>query len=140
MRTAYALLAIAAEYVPGGRLHIFGGDIDTIRLPSVPSVFGSNLVLVAKLMLTDDECDQDHNVKVEMSRMGDDVVKIVYEVEIASLDPSGEPWSETGAAILATLGPLQFDAPGMHYFRLLADGKEAAKLPLLITAEPVEPE
>jgi len=68
MRLAYAFTANAAEVSPDGKIYILGGDWDRISTASLP-VSQPAMALVMKFEVQPTECDQDHELRVELIDM-----------------------------------------------------------------------
>src|SRR5918995_424988 len=128
----FAFLADAAETVPGQKFHVLGGGIARIggrRLPPPPP----HLPLVVGPVITAPQTEREH------------------EIRFVLLDPDGgEVAGATGSLVARSqrdgrdatltfsidLWNLTFPAPGDYSFRILVNGSERKRLPLLLLAPP----
>ena len=130
----FAFLADAAETIPGQKFHVLGGGVARIGGRRFP-LRHPHLALVIGLQVTAPETDREH------------------EIRFVLLDPDGgEVAGATGSlsarsqrdgrdAVLTfsiDLWNLTFPAPGDYSFRILVNGSERKRLPLLLLA-PAEP-
>ena len=128
----FAFLADAAETIPGQKFHVLGGGVARIGGRRFP-LRHPHLALVIGLQVTAPETDREH------------------EIRFVLLDPDGgEVAGATGSlsrAASATrrdavltfsidLWNLTFPAPGDYSFRILVNGSERKRLPLLLLAPP----
>ena len=126
----FAFLADAAETLPGQKFHVLGGGVSRIGGRTFP-LRHPHLALVLGLLVTAPEVDREH------------------EIRFVLLDPDGgEVAGATGNlvarghadgrdAVLTfsiDLWNLTFPSPGDYSFRILVNGSERKRLPLLITA------
>lgn len=126
----YAFLADAAETQPGQKFHILGGGVARIGGRAFP-LRHPHIALVVGLLVTAPETDREH------------------EIRFVLLDPDGaEVASGTGSltahgshdardSILTfsiDLWNVTFPRPGDYSFRILVNGSERKRLPLLIAA------
>jgi hypothetical protein len=126
----FAFLADAAETIPGHKFHVLGGGISRIGGRSFP-LHHPHLALVVGLLVTAPEVDRQH------------------EIRFVLLDPDGgEVAGATGSlrarehtdardAVLTfsiDLWNLTFPAPGDYSFRILVNGSERKRLPLVVAA------
>jgi hypothetical protein len=124
----YAFLADAAETQPGQKFHVLGGGVSRIGAPTFP-VRHPHIALVLGLMVTAPEIDREH------------------EIRFVLLDPDGgEVAGGTGNlvarghtdgrdAILTfsiDLWNLTFPSPGDYSFRILVNGSERKRLPIVV--------
>src|SRR4029453_19303410 len=127
---AFAFLADAAETVPGQKFHVLGGGIARIGGRRFP-LGHPHLALIIGLQVTAPETDREH------------------EIRFVLLDPDGgEVAGATGSLVARSqrdardavlpfsidLWNLQFPAPGDYSFRILVNGSERKRLPLLLLA------
>ena len=124
----FAFLADAAETVPGQKFHVLGGGVSRLGGRTFP-LRHPHLALVVGLMVTAPEVDREH------------------EIRFVLLDPDGgEVAGATGSlrarghgdardAVLTfsiDLWNLTFPGPGDYSFRILVNGSERKRLPLLV--------
>jgi hypothetical protein len=124
----YAFLADAAEARPGQKFAVIGGGVSRLGGPQFP-LRHPHLALVCGLMVTTPELGAEH------------------EVQFVLLTPEGQQLSNATAKIVAN-GPsdgrdsvltfnldmwnLSFPAPGDYSIRILVDGSERKRLPLVV--------
>jgi uncharacterized protein DUF6941 len=124
----FAFLADAAETVPGQKFHVLGGGIARIGGRRFP-LRHPHLALVIGLAVTAPETEREH------------------EIRFVLLDPDGgEVAGATGSLVARSqrdgrdatltfsidLWNLTFPSPGDYSFRLLVNGSERKRLPLLL--------
>ena len=124
----FAFLADAAEARPGQKFHVLGGGVSRIGGPEFP-VRHPHLSLVVGLLVTDAELGRGH------------------ELQFVILGPDGRELSGGGAEIMAQGPPdgrdqiitfsldfwnLTFPEPGDYSIRILIDGSERKRLPLIV--------
>ena len=130
----FAFLADAAETVPGQKFHVLGGGIARIGGRRFP-LRHPHLALVIGLQVTAPETEREH------------------EIRFVLLDPDGgEVAGATGSLVARSqrdgrdailtfsidLWNLTFPAPGDYSFRILVNGSERKRLPLLLLAPPAD--
>jgi hypothetical protein len=130
----FAFLADAAETQPGQKFHVLGGGITQIAGAAYP-LRHPHLALVVGLVVTAAETGREH------------------ELRIVLLDPSGHEESSATVNLVAQAQPdsrdailtfgidlwnLAFPVPGDYSFRILVNGSERKRLPLIL-ARPPEP-
>ena len=124
----YAFLADAAEARPGQKFAVIGGGVSRLGGPQFP-LRHPHLALVCGLMVTTPELGAEH------------------EVQFVLLTPEGQQLSNATAKIVAN-GPsdgrdsvltfsldmwnLSFPQPGDYSIRILVDGSERKRLPLVV--------
>jgi hypothetical protein len=128
----FAFLADAAETVPGQKFHVLGGGIARIGGRRFP-LRHPHLALVIGLQVTAPETEREH------------------EIRFVLLDPDGaEVAGATGSLVARSqrdgrdatltfsidLWNLTFPTPGDYSFRLLVNGSERKRLPLLLLRPP----
>jgi hypothetical protein len=124
----YAFLADAAETQPGHKFHVLGGGITRIGGRTFP-LRHPHLALVVGLLVTAPETEREH------------------ELRIVLLDPDGKEVTGATGALVARgtsdgrdailtfsidLWNLTFPSAGDYSFRLLVNGSERKRLPLVI--------
>ena len=128
----FAFLADAAETVPGQKFHVLGGGVARIGGRRFP-LRHPHLALVIGLQVTAPETEREHDIRFVL------------------LDPDGgEVAGATGSLVARSqrdgrdavltfsidLWNLTFPAPGDYSFRILVNGSERKRLPLLLLAPP----
>ena len=128
----FAFLADAAETIPGQKFHVLGGGVARIGGRQFP-LRHPHLALVVGLQVTSPETEREH------------------EIRFVLLDPDGgEVAGATGSLVARSpsdardavltfsidLWNLTFPAPGDYSFRILVNGSERKRLPLLLLAPP----
>ena len=128
----YAFLADAAEARPGQKFAVIGGGVSRLGGPQFP-LRHPHLALVCGLSVTAPEFGREH------------------DLQFILLTPDGQQLSNANAKVMAN-GPadgrdsiltfsldlwnLTFPAPGDYSFRLLVNGSERKRLPLLLLRPP----
>lgn len=124
----YAFLADAADARPGNKFAVIGGGVSRVGGPQFP-LRHPHLALVVGLLVTSPELGDQHDLR------------------FALLTPDGGELAGAEASILAN-GPsdgrdsvltfsldlwnLAFPVPGDYSIRILVDGSERKRLPLLV--------
>jgi len=124
----YAFLADAADARPGQKFAVIGGGVSRLGGPKFP-LRHPHLALVCGLMVTTPELGAEH------------------DLQFVLLTPEGKQLSNATAKILAN-GPtdgrdsvltfsldmwnLSFPAPGDYSIRIMVDGSERKRLPLVV--------
>lgn len=124
----YAFLADAADARPGQKFAVIGGGVSRLGGPQFP-LRHPHLALVCGLMVTTPELGAEH------------------DLQFVLLTPEGQQLSTATAKILANGPPdgrdsvltfsldmwnLSFPAPGDYSIRILVDGSERKRLPLVV--------
>jgi hypothetical protein len=130
----FAFLADAAETQPGHKFHVLGGGITRIGGRSFP-LRHPHLALVVGLLITAPEMAHEH------------------ELRIVLLDPDGHEVTGATGSLMARgqadardailtfsidLWNLTFPTPGDYSFRLLVNGSERKRLPLVLVRPPAD--
>jgi hypothetical protein len=125
----YAFLADAAQTAPGQKFHVLGGGVNRIGGRQFP-LRHPHLALVVGLRVTAPETDRQH------------------EIRFVLLDPDGREVAGATGNLVAhgqrdardstltfsiDLWNLVFPAPGDYSFRLLVNGSELKRLPLVVS-------
>ena len=131
----FAFLADAAQARPGEKFHVLGGGVSRLASRTFPFRH-PHLALVVALSVTAPETGR------------------VHEVRFVLLDPDGRELAGAGGVLRAGPPPdardsvltfaidlwnVGFDRAGDHSFRILVDGSERKRLPLLVSELPPEP-
>ena len=124
----YAFLADAADARPGQKFAVIGGGVSRLGGPKFP-LRHPHLALVCGLMVTTPELGAEH------------------DLQFVLLTPEGKQLSNATAKILANGPPdgrdsiltfsldmwnLSFPAPGDYSIRIMVDGSERKRLPLVV--------
>jgi hypothetical protein len=124
----FAFLADAAETIPGQKFHVLGGGVSRIGGPAFP-LRQPHLCLVVGLLVTGTELDHEHQIRFVL------------------LDPDGHEVTGASGGIVAhghgdgrdniitfsiDLWNVTFPAPGDYSVRILVNGSERKRLPLLL--------
>src|SRR5215208_7256552 len=126
----FAFVAAAAETIPGQKFHVLGGGIARIGGRRFP-LRHPHLALVIGLQVTAPETEREHEIRfVLLDPDGGEVAGAT-----GSLTARG---SHDGRANVLTfsidLWNVTFPAPGDYSFRILVNGSERKRLPLVVTA------
>ncbi len=131
----YAFLADAAETVPGQKFHVLGGGVSRLGGRTFP-LQHPHLALVVGLLISAPETDRQH------------------EIRFVLLDPDGAEVAEATGSLVAhgggdgrdstltfsiDLWNLTFPAPGDYSFRILVNGSERKRIPLVVGLVPDAP-
>jgi len=135
----YAFLADAAQTAPGHKFHVIGGGVSRIGGRSFP-LQHPHLALVVGLSVTAAETNRAHEIRFGL------VAPDGQEVAGATGNLVAHGQSDAREATLTfsiDLWNLVFPAPGDYSFRLLINGSERKRLPLvvaLVTENEPEPD
>jgi hypothetical protein len=128
----FAFLADAAETLPGHKFHVLGGGVSRIGGRVYP-LRHPHLALVVGLLMTAAETDRDHDIRFVL------------------LDPDGGELAGANGSVTARgsgdardavvtfsidLWNVSFPAPGDYSVRLLVNGSERKRLPLILMPAP----
>lgn len=131
----FAFIADAAQARPGEKFHVIGGGVTRVASRTFPFRH-PHLALVVGLSVTAPETGREH------------------EVRFVLLDPDGRELAGAGGVLRAGPPPdardsvltfaidlwnVGFERAGDHSFRILVDGSERKRLPLLVSELPPEP-
>jgi hypothetical protein len=131
----FAFLADAADARPGQKFSVLGGGIDRIGGQTFPLVH-PHVSLVIGLTMTAPELQREHEVRfVLLDTTGKEVTSGSANI-VAHGDNDGRDSILTFAV---DLWNLSFPVPGDYSFRLLVDGSERKRLPLVISQLGVGP-
>ncbi len=132
----FAFLADAAQARPGEKFSVLGGGVSRLASRAFPFRH-PHLALVIGLSVTAPETNRQH------------------EVRFVLLDPDGRELAGAGGVLRASPPPdardsvltfavdlwnVGFERAGDHSFRILVDGSERKRLPLLVDRLPAEPD
>jgi len=125
----YAFLADAAETQPGQKFHVLGGGVSRIGGRAFP-LRHPHLAMVLGLLVTAPEVDREHEVRfVLLDPDGCEVAGATGNLQ-ARGHTDGR---DTVLTFSIDLWNLQFPAPGDYSFRILVNGSERKRLPLLVS-------
>jgi hypothetical protein len=124
----FAFLADAAETQPGHKFHVLGGGITRIGGRTFP-LRHPHLALVVGLLVTAPETDREHELRIVLLDPDGHEVTGATGSLVAQGHPDGRD------AILTfsiDLWNLTFPSPGDYSFRILVNGSERKRLPLVL--------
>ena len=126
----YAFLADSAETQPGQKFHVLGGGVSRIGGRTFP-LRHPHLSLVLGLLVTAPEIDREHEVRfVLLDPDGGEVAGATGNLQ-ARGHTDGR---DTVLTFSIDFWNLTFAAPGDYSFRILVNGSERKRLPLLVSA------
>ena len=124
----YAFLADAAESQPGQKFHVLGGGVSRIGGATFP-LRHPHLALVIGLLVTAPEVDREHEIRfVLLDPDGAEVAGATGNIR----SHGHTDGRDTVVTFSIDLWNLTFAAPGDHSFRILVNGSERKRLPLLV--------
>lgn len=128
----YAFLADAAQTAPGQKFHVIGGGVSRIGGRSFP-LRHPHVALVVGLRVTSPETERPHEIRfVLLDPDGREVAGAT-----GNLVAHGQPDArDTTLTFSIDLWNLTFPGPGDYSFRLLVNGSERKRLPLLVATMP----
>ncbi len=126
---AYAFLADAAQTVPGQKFNVLGGGISRIGSRSFP-LRHPHLALVIGLRVTSAETDRSHEIRLRM--LDPDGTEIASATATIAMQRRADARDEV-LTFAVDLWNLTFPTGGEHSVRILVNGSERERLPLLIT-------
>jgi hypothetical protein len=125
----YAFLADAAQTAPGQKFHVIGGGVNRIGGRQFP-LRHPHIALVVGLRVTAPETERQHEIRFVLldpdgrevaGATGNLVAHGQQDARDATLTFSIDLWN------------LVFPGPGDYSFRLLVNGSEQKRLPLVVT-------
>jgi hypothetical protein len=126
----YAFLADAAETQPGQKFHVLGGGVSRIGGPTFP-LRHPHLALVLGLLVSAPELDREHEVRfVLLDPDGGEVAGATGNLVARGGASDGR---DTVLTFSIDLWNLTFAAPGDYSFRILVNGSERKRLPLVVS-------
>jgi hypothetical protein len=124
----FAFLADAAEALPGQKFHVLGGGVSRITGRGFP-LRHPHLAVVVGLLVTAAEVHREHEIQMLlMGPEGGELARATGTM-VAHRSPDGRDALVTFAI---DLWNLEFPRPGEYSVRLLVDGSERKRLPLLL--------
>ena len=128
----FAFLADAAETQPGQKFHVLGGGITRIGGRTFP-LRHPHVALVVGLLVTAPETDREHELRIVL--LDPDGHEVTGAT--GSLQARGHPDGRDAILTFSIdLWNLTFPSPGDYSFRILVNGSERKRLPLLLLAPP----
>jgi len=132
----FAFLADAAETGPGQKFHVLGGGISRIGGPTFP-LRQPHLSLVVGLVVTASEIGREHAIRfVLLDPDGREVAGATGSI-VAQRPGDGR---DTLLTFSIDLWNVTFPAPGDYSVRILVDGSERKRLPLLLVRRSEQPD
>jgi hypothetical protein len=124
----YAFLADAAETQPGQTFHVLGGGVSRIGGRTFP-IRHPHIALVLGLLVTAPEVDREHEIRfVLLDPDGGEVAGGTGNL-VARGHADGR---DTVLTFSIDLWNVTFPAPGDYSFRILVNGSERKRLPLVV--------
>jgi hypothetical protein len=124
----FAFLADAAEAIPGRKFAVIGGGVSRVGGPQFP-LRHPHLALVVGLAVTAAELDAEHEVRFVILRAdGKELASGAAQIR-ATGSSDGH---DTVVTFSVDLWNLVFESPGDYSCRLLVDGSERKRLPLVV--------
>jgi hypothetical protein len=133
MEVAYAILAMAADLTPDGRLHLLNGGIDTIAGP-FPGVLPVPVPLAVKVLFGAEDAGREYPGRVELVAPSGALVARA-ETTIRVSVPANPQRSANGGFLL-NLSAILFPVLGTYQVRIFVDDRLLKTLPLSIEAAP----
>jgi hypothetical protein len=131
----YAFLADAADARPGQKFAVIGGGVSRLGGPQFP-LRHPHLALVCGLLVTSPELGTEHELQFVLltpdgNRLSNATAKIVAGGQTDGRD--------TVLTFSLDLWNLSFPAPGDYSIRILIDGSERKRLPLVVEQRTAPP-
>ncbi len=125
----YAFLADAADVQPGQKFHVLGGGVNRLAGPSLP-ILHPHLSLVVGLRLTLLERDREHELGFFVTAPnGDQVTSAGGKIVAHGVADPGD----LILTLAIDLWNLSLPQVGEYSVRILVDGSERKRLPLIAT-------
>ena len=131
----FAFLADAADARPGQKFGVLGGGIDRIGGPTFPLTH-PHLSLVIGLTVTAPELHREHEIRFLLL---DTQAKEMTAGSANILAHGDNEGRDSILTFAVDLWNLQFPVPGDYSFRLMIDGSERKRLPLVVSQLGVGP-
>jgi len=119
MKVVYALLANYAEFAPDGKLTVVSGDIHELS-GSFPYI-APPLILVAKIMLAQDECLKEHAFTVDILHPDREITALVQGTA-ALPKPAKSGRTKSGFILEVRMQGFVFPIPGKYEIQISLDG------------------
>ncbi|MEK6720554.1 MAG: hypothetical protein AABZ33_07765 [Chloroflexota bacterium] len=126
---AYAFLADAAQTIPGQKFNLLGGGISRIGARGFPFRH-PHLALVVGLRVTATETDRSHEVRLLV--LDPDGAEIASATATIAMQKRPDVRDEV-LTFAVDLWNLTFPTGGDHSVRIMVNGSERERLPLLLT-------
>jgi len=126
---AYAFLADAAQTIPGQKFNVLGGGISRIGARGFPFRH-PHLTLVVGLRVTATETDRSHEVRLLV--LDPDGAEIASATATIAMQKRPDVRDEV-LTFAVDLWNLTFPTGGDHSVRIMVNGSERERLPLLLT-------
>jgi hypothetical protein len=128
MELEYALLANNAEAGAGGRIHLFGAHIDTIKSHQYPATTGFSFV--ARLRVRPDEYGQRHRFRIELGLPDGARRPLMSEdQEFETVASAIRPELGSSMAMIVQAPHVELNAPGDYTVHLLVDDCDIGSVP-----------
>jgi hypothetical protein len=124
----YAFLADAAQTGPGQKFHVIGGGVARLGGRQFP-LRHPHLSLVVGLLVTAPETDREHELRIVL--LDPDGGEITSATASLRTHPH-EDARDNIVTFSIDLWNLAFPTPGDYSFRLLVNGSERKRLPLVV--------
>jgi hypothetical protein len=124
----YAFIADAAEALPGQKFHVIGGGVSRIGGRGYP-LRHPHLALVVGLLMTAAETGRDHEIRFVL--LDPDGVELAGATGSVTARGSGDA-RDAILTFSIDLWNVTFPAPGDYSVRLLVNGSERKRLPLVL--------
>jgi hypothetical protein len=124
----FAFLADAAEVQPGQKFHVLGGGISRLSGPTLPFQH-PHLSLVVGLRLTTTERAREHDL--EFAVTAPDGTQIAGSTGKVVAHGPPDP-NDVVLTIAVDLWSLTFAVAGQYAVRIMVDGSERKRLPLVV--------
>lgn len=132
----FAFLADAAETLPGQKFHVLGGGITRIGGHAFP-LRQPHLCLVVGLVVTATEVGREHDIRFVL--LDPDGHEVAGATGTLLAQGSGDG-RDANVTFSIDIWNVTFPAPGDHSIRILVNGSERKRLPLLLQARPDLPD
>ena len=124
----YAFLADAAEARPGHKFAVLGGGVSRLGGPRFP-LRHPHLAMVVGLLVTTPELGDEHDLRFVLLTPDGGELSTAGAKITASGPPDGR---DTILTFSLDLWNLTFPEPGDYSLRILVDGSERKRLPLVV--------
>jgi hypothetical protein len=124
----FAFLADAAESVPGQKFNVLGGGVNQLEGPAFP-LHHPHLALVINVTVTAPEVDHEHELRFAL--LGPDGSEVAGAVSQLTAHGRADG-RDTNITLSIDLWNLVFPVPGDYSFRILVNGSERRRLPLVV--------
>lgn len=131
----YAFLADAAQARPGEKFSVLGGGVTRLAGRSFPFRH-PHMALVIALTVTAPEAQREHEVRFVL--LDPDGRELAGGSGVLGTSPPADA-RDTVLTFAVDLWNIGFDRAGDHSFRILVDGSERKRLPLIVDELPAEP-